>query len=82
MIYDVKVIKTDNIKSKKGNYYKYYVVSTNLDYCGQYFTDVGGLDTARYAFVDKYGRILDIFHNMDNVRKGVDNNGGNLGAGI
>ena len=82
MIYEVKVIKTDNIKSKKGNFYKYYVVSTGLDYCGQYFTDVEGLDTARYAFVDKYGRILDIFHNVDNVRKGVDNNGGNMGAGI
>ena len=82
MIYNVKVIKTDNIKSKKGNFYKYYVVSTKLDYCGQYFTDVGGLDSAKYAFVDKYGRILDLFHNVDSVGKEVVNNGGNLGTGI
>ena len=82
MIYNVKVIKTDNIKSKKGNFYKYYVVSTKLDYCGQYFTDVGGLDSAKYAFVDKYGRILDLFHNVDSVGKEVGNNGGNLGTGI
>lgn len=81
MVYKVKVIKTDNIKSKKGNFYKYYVVSTTLDYCGQYFTDVAGLESAKYAFVDKFGRILDMFHNMDNVGKGVDINGGNLGTG-
>lgn len=82
MIYEVKVIKTDNIKSKKGNFYKYYVVSTKLDYCGQYFTDVEGLYSAKYAFVDKYGRILDLFHNVDSVGKEVCNNGGNLGTGI
>lgn len=82
MIYDVKVIKTDDIKSKKGNFYKYYVVSTKLDYCGQYFTDVGGLGSAKYAFVDKFGRILDLFHNVDSVGKEVGNNGGNLGASI
>lgn len=81
MIYNVKVIKTDEIKSKKGDYYKYYVVSTKLDYCGQYFTDTAGLATARYAFVDKYGRILDLFHNIDNSVKEVDINGGNLGTG-
>lgn len=82
MIYNVKVIKTDDIKSKKGNYYKYYVVSTNLDYCGQYFTDVEGLHTAKYAFVDKYGRILDLFHNVDSSGKEVNINGGDMGAGI
>lgn len=75
MIYNVKIIKTDEIKSKKGNYYKYYVVSTKLDYCGQYFTDTAGLDTARYAFVDRYGRILDLFHNIENsTEKGDVNN--------
>ena len=71
MIYNVKVIKTDEIKSKKGNFYKYYVVSKKLDYCGQYFTDAPGLDTAQYAYVDKFGRILDLFHNIETERKEI-----------
>lgn len=75
MIYNVKVIKTDDIKSKKGNFYKYYVVSKKLDFCGQYFTDVPGLETAQYCFVDKFGRILDLFHNIENDRKEVSLNG-------